>query len=1298
MRSALESFGADRPLPPPAAARGSTTGADCRNCPFATKEGLPNRPVCGEGPEDPLWIVVGEGPGHNEQIFGRPFIGASGAVMDKILASLGRPRQDIWIANATLCRPYDGADEKVRDRAAQACRERLRLELARFPGKPILSVGAPAARVLIPHAFGDRGDTAPKTAKQAAAQAMTAVTQAAQAGTLAVDTRTRAEVQAERREAAKQRKLDAIAARRAAREAAKTAKASGAVVIKLGPLARVDKPKKTIKIKAPKLPKPPKPPKARRPKGVSKGKGLSFSDLVSTLHMTPFVGEGDIRLVIPTIHPAALLRAGAKPLKGAHGADLVYWNLLYDAGKLDALARGVDCRFTEDGETEVADSVRATRLVLDIVAEARACGELAVDLETHVFDEQRHHALMMYVAQIKAIGLATPSRGVSVMWDLLGPTAKAAIGSALGDPKIVTVYHNGLYDRTVLRARGFNLADEYADTLLAHHATFPGMAHKLQYVAGQFFAIRPWKSEFRDGDETPEALTKYNMYDVLSTARLRAPLEILVKKTKTEKVYEIDRCMGTIASHMHLWGVPMSRDVNEQLLVQFRDNVKQAREAIEAVANDPDTLEQIKHRIAIEEAYTKRKNDPEDYRERQLTRVAQIEQKIAKGKWAWSVDKTTHVVGLLQALGVNLVTKTASGRTATSKAILDALVDVPIVRRIVNYRENAKLLSTFVWAIFDRYHADGTIRTYGFADEEDRVHPSWSITKISGRWASTEPVLSNVPKADAKKGRPNLRAQVVAPPGRVFVGFDFCLAQGTLIDTPDGHRSIESLKPGDLVYSFNNTTKRPACSKITGVKFTGYRETLKVILDNGQEVRCTPDHRWLTKPWGIGPGYVETQAQDLVPGTRLLPLRRGAAGPAASRYETLYSYSAFQYEKTHLAVARAVFGEIPDGHHVHHKDGNRVNNKPDNLEVVREALHLSAHGEANASAQWRRPTVRAKMVAGIKASIKARGGHHGSKNPNAGRQTGVTGNCPQCGCETYLGGKRPKRFCSQTCFKAWRKATKGQFPRGTKFNDLNHKVVAVVRDGIVVPTWDIEVERDHNFALAAGVFVHNCQLEARGIALVSGDPWLCDVFAQGKDIHTEAMKVVWGEKIIQLKDVDKARFKVLRDAVKRFEYGAFYGGSVETLWKTLLKDDQNVKYNDVAAAVYKLMGAMPLVTKWQDDAVATASKPPNEIRSRILGRRRVFPLAADRSEAINIGIQSLGADIMDTGMWRMWQKLPKYDGTCFPILQIHDAAVFECNEDDADRVKADVNDAFTQEYGGIPFPIEIDIAYDWAGV
>lgn len=998
MRSALESFGADRPLPPPAAARGSTTGADCRNCPFATKEGLPNRPVCGEGPEDPLWIVVGEGPGHNEQIFGRPFIGASGAVMDKILASLGRPRQDIWIANATLCRPYDGADEKVRDRAAQACRERLRLELARFPGKPILSVGAPAARVLIPHAFGDRGDTAPKTAKQAAAQAMTAVTQAAQAGTLAVDTRTRAEVQAERREAAKQRKLDAIAARRAAREAAKTAKASGAVVIKLGPLARVDKPKKTIKIKAPKLPKPPKPPKARRPKGVSKGKGLSFSDLVSTLHMTPFVGEGDIRLVIPTIHPAALLRAGAKPLKGAHGADLVYWNLLYDAGKLDALARGVDCRFTEDGETEVADSVRATRLVLDIVAEARACGELAVDLETHVFDEQRHHALMMYVAQIKAIGLATPSRGVSVMWDLLGPTAKAAIGSALGDPKIVTVYHNGLYDRTVLRARGFNLADEYADTLLAHHATFPGMAHKLQYVAGQFFAIRPWKSEFRDGDETPEALTKYNMYDVLSTARLRAPLEILVKKTKTEKVYEIDRCMGTIASHMHLWGVPMSRDVNEQLLVQFRDNVKQAREAIEAVANDPDTLEQIKHRIAIEEAYTKRKNDPEDYRERQLTRVAQIEQKIAKGKWAWSVDKTTHVVGLLQALGVNLVTKTASGRTATSKAILDALVDVPIVRRIVNYRENAKLLSTFVWAIFDRYHADGTIRTYGFADEEDRVHPSWSITKISGRWASTEPVLSNVPKADAKKGRPNLRTQVVAPPGRIFVGFDFS------------------------------------------------------------------------------------------------------------------------------------------------------------------------------------------------------------------------------------------------------------------------------------------------------------QLEARGIALVSGDPWLCDVFAQGKDIHTEAMKVVWGEKIIQLKDVDKARFKVLRDAVKRFEYGAFYGGSVETLWKTLLKDDQNVKYNDVAAAVYKLMGAMPLVTKWQDDAVATASKPPNEIRSRILGRRRVFPLAADRSEAINIGIQSLGADIMDTGMWRMWQKLPRYNGTCFPILQIHDAAVFECDEDDADRVKSDVLDAFTQEYGGIPFPIEVDIAHDWAGV
>src|SRR5262245_3583635 len=82
--------------------RGTVAGADCANCPFS-KDGVAHHPVCGEGPADPKWMIIGEGPGHNEVRLDRPFIGASGEVVNKVLAKIGRPRDDLWITNATLC-------------------------------------------------------------------------------------------------------------------------------------------------------------------------------------------------------------------------------------------------------------------------------------------------------------------------------------------------------------------------------------------------------------------------------------------------------------------------------------------------------------------------------------------------------------------------------------------------------------------------------------------------------------------------------------------------------------------------------------------------------------------------------------------------------------------------------------------------------------------------------------------------------------------------------------------------------------------------------------------------------------------------------------------------------------------------------------------------------------------------------------------------------------------------------------------------------------------------------------------
>ena len=44
-------------------------------------------------------------------------------------------------------------------------------------------------------------------------------------------------------------------------------------------------------------------------------------------------------------------------------------------------------------------------------------------------------------------------------------------------------------------------------------------------------------------------------------------------------------------------------------------------------------------------------------------------------------------------------------------------------------------------------------------------------------------------------------------------------------------------------------------------------------------------------------------------------------------------------ERIHRLVAKAFIGEIPKGYHIHHKDGNKQNNRLDNLEIIHPAKH-----------------------------------------------------------------------------------------------------------------------------------------------------------------------------------------------------------------------------------------------------------------------------------------------------------------------------------------------------------------------
>ncbi len=61
--------------------------------------------VVSDGNPDAPLLIVGEGPGADEDRIGRPFVGRGGQLLDKILEAVGLSRQDVYITNIVKCRP-----------------------------------------------------------------------------------------------------------------------------------------------------------------------------------------------------------------------------------------------------------------------------------------------------------------------------------------------------------------------------------------------------------------------------------------------------------------------------------------------------------------------------------------------------------------------------------------------------------------------------------------------------------------------------------------------------------------------------------------------------------------------------------------------------------------------------------------------------------------------------------------------------------------------------------------------------------------------------------------------------------------------------------------------------------------------------------------------------------------------------------------------------------------------------------------------------------------------------------------
>ena len=116
----------------------------CRLCKLCQGR---NTIVFGSGSARAELVVIGEGPGADEDAQGKPFVGRAGQLLTKMLESVDLSRDEVYITNAVKCRPPGNRNPEAEELAA--CAPILDAQLATLQPKVVLSLGSVATQALL---------------------------------------------------------------------------------------------------------------------------------------------------------------------------------------------------------------------------------------------------------------------------------------------------------------------------------------------------------------------------------------------------------------------------------------------------------------------------------------------------------------------------------------------------------------------------------------------------------------------------------------------------------------------------------------------------------------------------------------------------------------------------------------------------------------------------------------------------------------------------------------------------------------------------------------------------------------------------------------------------------------------------------------------------------------------------------------------------------------------------------------------------------------------------------------------
>jgi uracil-DNA glycosylase family 4 len=119
-------------------------GDDCTRCKLHQGR---NKIVFGDGSPKAELVFIGEGPGHDEDVQGLPFVGRAGKLLTQMIEAMGLQRKDVYICNVVKCRPPENRAPE-RDEVA-ACSPYMLRQLDVINPKVIVCLGSVAAQTVL---------------------------------------------------------------------------------------------------------------------------------------------------------------------------------------------------------------------------------------------------------------------------------------------------------------------------------------------------------------------------------------------------------------------------------------------------------------------------------------------------------------------------------------------------------------------------------------------------------------------------------------------------------------------------------------------------------------------------------------------------------------------------------------------------------------------------------------------------------------------------------------------------------------------------------------------------------------------------------------------------------------------------------------------------------------------------------------------------------------------------------------------------------------------------------------------